>query len=362
MTAAATLTALERRYYERLEHFTDLCIGLARAGAPYFAVVLCHELFRFHYPTEPYAGVTNDRDPVGDAVARIDRLIALGEQFAGAVTPYAFEPLAAVGGMRWEEERLERTTSNLYSELWKAFDRQTLTGEAVALVRARIPQPVVDAYIAGRNVLDMGCGSGRYTLALAALGAAHATGIDVQGRSFEAARAWAVEHGVKAEFREGNVLVLPFPDASFDFVFCNGVIHHSASIEQGLREIARVLKPGGASFLYLYAAGGIFWNTRLALRAVFKEIPLDYSKAVLQLIGMPSNRFIFCDTWYVPVETHTTTASLESMLHGTGFTFEKVPGRNAFDLDGILATGTVSGAREMWGDGEHRYILKKSAR
>ena len=151
---------------------------------------------------------------------------------------------------------------------------------------------------------------------------------------------------------------LPFEAESFDFVFCNGVIHHTQSIEKGLQEIWRVLRPGKRAFLYIYAAGGIFWNTRDVLRKVFKRIPLSYTQSVLNVMGMPANRFIFCDTWYVPVETHTTKAKLHRMLEKIGFTYEKILGNNAFDLDGAIAKG-IPGAEVMWGDGEHRYILKK---
>ena len=131
-------------------------------------------------------------------------------------------------------------------------------------------------------------------------------------------------------------------------------------LERGIAELARVLRPGGSGFLYLYGAGGIFWETRAALRRIFEHIPLDYTKTVLDVIGMPANRFIFCDTWYVPVERHVTTEELEAMLARERLEFEKVVGRNAFDLDGAIARG-VKGAREMWGDGEHRYVVSKPA-
>jgi hypothetical protein len=73
---------------------------------------------------------------------------------------------------------------------------------------------------------------------------------------------------------------------------------------------------------------------------------------------MPPNRFIFCDTWYVPVELHTTTAELDSLLAGAGVAGEKVLGRSGFDLDLALESG-LPGAREMWGDGEHRYVVRR---
>ena len=75
-----------------------------------------------------------------------------------------------------------------------------------------------------------------------------------------------------------------FEDGHFDFVFCNGTIHHSRSILQSLEELKRVLKKEGKAFVYIYAKNGIFWDTRVAMRQLFKKIPLGYTQKVLDLI------------------------------------------------------------------------------
>ena len=205
-----------------------------------------------------------------------------------------------------------------------------------------------------------GCGSGRYSIALARVGAMKVVGVDYDKESFHEGRRLVKKLKLPVKFRAANVLALPFKDNSFDFIFCNGVLHHTHSIQRGLKEMHRVLKPNGCAFLYLYAAGGAFWETRTAMRKLFKRIPIEYTERVLKMIGMPPNRFIFCDTWYVPVETLTRKADLERMLAAVDFRFEKIVSRNAFDLDAALKKG-IRGAAEMWGDGEHRYILFKSS-
>jgi len=342
-------------YEAQLDEFVVRCRRLVRSGAPYMAVILCHELFRFLYPVEPYAEVEHE-DPVAFAEAHIAHLIQLADTFSAAVTPYA----PSASERTASEESLAATTSNLYSELWLGFDERALVEESRRLLEARLPADFLATAIAGRKGLDMGCGSGRYTIALAAVGAGSVVGADFQRRSFAAAEDLARERGLPVTFAEADVLALPFADDSFDFVFSNGVLHHSESIERGLGELARVLKPGGRGFLYLYATGGIFWETRRALRPIFDEVPLEYTQGVLSTIGMPPNRFIFCDTWYVPVETQTSAEELHVMLDRAGLRYEKVAGRNPFDLDGAIDRG-VRGAREMWGDGEHRYLLTKPA-
>jgi SAM-dependent methyltransferase len=65
------------------------------------------------------------------------------------------------------------------------------------------------------------------------------------------ARRKADELGLAAsvELRQGDVRTLPYDDASFDVVTCQGVLHHLADMRPCLAEIARVLRPGGALYL-----------------------------------------------------------------------------------------------------------------
>lgn len=346
-----------QRYEKLLEQFTLLCEDHVRRGFPYLAIMLCHELYRYLYPVEPYANFVN-RDPVTFSLNHISQLIILGETFNKTTTPYN-NVLTSFDLSLQHNEALEKETSNLYSELWKDFDDSTLTEESYTLLTKRLPAELIEKSVVGRTILDMGCGSGRYTLALAKAGAAKVVGIDVQSKSYATAKKLAQEKNLPVEFREANVHDLPFEDESFDFVFSNGVLHHSSSIEKGVSELARVLKTSCSAFLYLYAAGGFFWNTRISMRRIFRNIPLAYTKAVLSLMGMPSNRFIFCDTWYVPVETLTTKQEMEAILNKAGVTYQKIFGQAEFDLDKAIADD-IPGAEIVWGDGEHRYILTKT--
>ncbi len=346
----------EREFDSMLKEFGELCAQLTQLGLPYVSVILSHELLRFLYPVEPYADFVN-REPVPFGLQHIRKLIEGGKSWLNVVSPYAqvferFDPA------RWHSSVLETKTSNLYSELWKDFDDRTLTEESTALLRKRIPDRVILESIVGKRAIDIGCGSGRYTVALASVGAAHTTGVDFQAKAFAASAQWCRERELAVDFRESSVHELPFEDESFDFVFCNGVLHHTSSVEKGLSELTRVLKRSGRGFLYLYGTGGYFWKTRKLLREVFASIPLDYAKHVLASIGMPSNRFFFCDTWYVPIEEHIRTDDLTRMLDAFGLRYEKIPGQAAFDLDRALAEN-VPGASTAWGNGEHRYLLQR---
>lgn len=350
------MTTKEKQYYALLKEYVKLCNELIDDGLPYLVVVFSHELFRFLFPYDPYAKFTH-RDPVNFMIKHLKKLIKVAKEFKTTVSAYDFD-LNKYDTSHWEVDTVEKSTSNMYSELWKDFDLYTLTEESLRLIKGRIPEDVIKESVVGKKAMDMGCGSGRYSIAMAKLGAKEVYGVDVQSKSSLVARKWCKKNNIPVKFKEANFLKLPFKDETFDFIFSNGTLQASRSIEKGLKELHRVLKTGAQSFLYLLAAGGFHWNTRKEIRKVFKRIPLGYTKTVLRTIGMPSNRFIFCDTWYVPLETNTTKEQLEKMLDNIGFSYRKTISRNPFDLDKAIKE-RARGAGEMYGDGEHRYILRK---
>jgi len=113
----------------------------------------------------------------------------------------------------------------------------------------------------GKRVLDLGCGGGLFSEALAAQGA-RVTGIDRSGASIAAARRHALEQDVAVDYQVADAATLPFADSSFDVVVASEVLEHLADVDGALKEAARVLVPGG---LFIFDTPNRTWISRVAL-------------------------------------------------------------------------------------------------
>lgn len=95
------------------------------------------------------------------------------------------------------------------------------------------------------RVLDLGCGAGHVSFRVADL-AAEVVAYDLSADMLAVVAATAVERGLPAIVTQQGVAErLPFEDASFDFVFSRYSAHHWTDVAVALREVRRVLKPGG---------------------------------------------------------------------------------------------------------------------
>ncbi len=158
--------------------------------------------------------------------------------------------------------------------LWRVFDRR---------LRQRLPSPegIDDPDIAGAfewvtkmppmrwmcryvtmnalqmidfgEAIDLGCGAGQLVIELAMHAPhLHVTGIDLSEKLLADARLSAQQAGCasRVEFRQGNVVEIPFPDQSMDLVISTFSLHHWNEPVKVLNEIDRILKPGGAYYIF----------------------------------------------------------------------------------------------------------------
>jgi len=126
----------------------------------------------------------------------------------------------------------------------------------------------------GMNVVDCGCGPGSITIGVADIVApGQVTGVDIEPRQLEAARALALERGVgNVRFEPGSVYALPFPDATFDAAVAHFVIEHVNDPVRALRELRRVLKPGGFAAIKDPFYPAFTFRPRLPVIARFGEL------------------------------------------------------------------------------------------
>lgn len=102
--------------------------------------------------------------------------------------------------------------------------------------------------LSGKTVLDIGCGTGGIPIELVeTYGAAHVTGIDIEGAVVDEARRRAGEKNLsdRLTFIRVEPGPLPFDDGTFEVVFSKDAMIHIADKESLFRDIHRVLKPGG---------------------------------------------------------------------------------------------------------------------
>ena len=120
---------------------------------------------------------------------------------------------------------------------------------------------MIDAEIPyGASVIDVGCGTGQLPCFLA-LKDRRVMGVDYSQHSLDLARTLADRLALKnVSFKRVNILDWDMPNEAFDYVFCNGVLHHTGDPYGGFQNLVKITKPGGYVVVGLYNRYG-----RLAL-------------------------------------------------------------------------------------------------
>jgi len=263
----------------------------------------------------------------------------------------------------WKSKRIEgfaKETGEVYYQLWKDFSKEEYSRQALESVKERFKKNKI--FLNGiQNALDDGCGAGRYTLALKSLDIKKITGIDVSVNSIQLAKKMSSYPKKEVSFIQGSVLELPFKNSSFDFIFCNGVLHHTESTEKGLSEIYRVLKKGGSCWLYLYGGkNSLFWDIVDFCRDLLKDVPQSYTQTVMKTLGYPPGRiFHRSDFFYVPVNRRYFQSEIEKMLREAGFeNFRRLKRGISTDWDEIIYNNPNIDPY-IYGEGEMRYLITK---
>ncbi|MCL4531122.1 MAG: methyltransferase domain-containing protein [Chloroflexi bacterium] len=141
-----------------------------------------------------------------------------------------------------------------FGENWASFSRQldeTRLEEAMASLTSLFGQGALK----GKSFLDIGCGSGLFSIAASRLGAQPVVGIDVDRISVETSQQNASNwDGNKISFRHISVLDKEQVKllGEFDVVYSWGVLHHTGDMKQALNNAALLVRPGGSLMIAIY--------------------------------------------------------------------------------------------------------------
>jgi len=304
--------------------------------------------------------IASDDEPMAAAVSAIDAL-------TGVIRSAPVLGLASsLSGKHSPEDAIadiEKRTGDHYGKLFREFADTSYWDEPKRLLAERLERNgIPTSALEGKHVLDAGCGGGRYTMALKLLGAGSVVGADISEPGLADARQRASAANVEGvEFVHANMLDLPFDSDQFDVVFSNGVLHHTKSWSDGIRELLRVLRPGGLGWLYLIEnPGGLFWDSIELLRAVMRDEQSAVARRALTALGIPANRrFYMLDHVMVPINVRLTPSEIEAALRESGAKEIRRLERGT-DFDRVEKIHqALPHAEAKFGVGENRFVFTK---
>lgn len=331
-------------YKKKIDNFFLKLKKISRSH-PLITVLILHEYFRNIYPSDLFIKKRYKEDQLKNFDFLISELELLIKIFA------------KIGGYNSKFKTEKVLIQNLFGSLWEermnefSLDQKKFLKNLFSKLNFNI------SYLKQKKVLDMGCGSGRFTAALARLGPKTVYGVDIGDQGIKVGKKLCKKFKLKnVVFKKSSVLKLPFKNQSFDFVFCKGVLHHTGNLLKSLNEFERLIKPKGFGYLYLYGKGGIFWYSRKKMRQIMKFIPYKFAINVLKLYGMPAERTVFVDSWYVPIEEHVSKKFLENYFKKKKLKFFKYKRALPIELESMEKNKNFE---VLYGDGELRYLVKK---
>jgi len=141
------------------------------------------------------------------------------------------------------------------------------------------------------RVLDVGCGSGWATRLLADYASnGRVTGIDISDEMVNLARESSRSHP-NTDFEVASAEQLPFPDNEFTHAFSMESLYYYRNIPKALKEIQRVLKPGGSFF----AVVDLYWENEATHQWI------DTLKVPVELLSIADYRSLFIDAGFVNI-------------------------------------------------------------
>ena len=159
-------------------------------------------------------------------------------------------------------------------------------------VESHIPVEAGFERFRGKKVLEIGCGVGTDGARFARNGADY-TGINIDSGSVDLARERFALERLRGTILHMNAEQTTFADGTFDHVYSFGVIHHSPRTEAIVREMYRVLRPGGKITVMVYNKSSInYWFEIMFLRKVFRLalVPSGSPSFLGRVLGLDADK------------------------------------------------------------------------
>jgi ubiquinone/menaquinone biosynthesis C-methylase UbiE len=186
-------------------------------------------------------------------------------------------------------ENIDTVTVESFGDEWLKFD--AFSAEEIKNAGDQYFDIVTEKMLnSNSKVLDLGCGSGRWTKYMADK-AGFIEAVDPSEAVFSAAAVYGDLPNVR--FTQAGVDTIPFAENSFDFVISLGVLHHIPDTSKALSTLMKKLKPGGFTLIYLYYAldnrGFLYrliFNLSTLLRSVVSALPKRLKHLVCDLLAV----------------------------------------------------------------------------
>lgn len=236
--------------------------------------------------------------------------------------PWLFDETAG------RDDRLSGTIA-LYSHLWTDLPSRPPDGSSHV---EQVEETLGESVVRGRIGLDAGSGSGIDTQVMAARHPdVELVSLDISAGVNETRR--RTEMLPNVHVLRASVLSIPLKNGSCDFAYSFGVLHHTSDPKRGLAEIARTLKPGGTTALYLYEDHA---------DNAWKAVPLKLVNGIRRITTGMNTRLLSGLCWLLSplvFVTFTVPARIMGWFRRTRPVTEKMPfnfGTSPFSLHGDL--------------------------
>jgi len=212
----------------------------------------------------------------------------------------------------------DRRTSELYGEIHAIVEE-----EHVAAVRDNVLTAsdlgLTSTYLVGKRALDAGVGGmGRALRGLFRLGCRDITAVDISGENIRNAWRRNCDISEYVSFQTMNIQELDYPDESFHFIHCSGVLHHTQSPPEALKQLYHCLSPGGWIYLGLYGKGGLLYGTARFARLLAKAVPYRTAAYCAKRLFSGSVASYLLDYLFVPYQFHYTETEARQLISETG--------------------------------------------